>query len=410
MLTNITRQIRKAALLLAVLPAMLSGCTFLVPPQTEAPEEELKEILFFIPSPIVGTSSASQFVYVTAAEDWKVEIEYNGDQKDWVTLSALSGSKCDNFNLVLQWTANTAAEERSVLFTLTSGSESTSSILSQSGKTSGGGGAMEIKESVPSRGWLELPATDNTDLYFISHDMTVGNYTGRNYSYYYDVENLLARWVAYPLNKSLASSGSRTNAWGLDPKVPIPLQPVLFSGFKRGTDGNLYDRGHQQPSADRLEANSNKATFYGTNMTPQLGALNQRCWASLESAVRDWSYQFDTLYVVTGADVRGATHTSQDNYGKNVTIPTGYYKALLGYKKNGQFAGMNQTGGYTAIGFYFEHKSYTDSRETIKAQSMSIDELEKKLGIDFFVNLPGKIGQDYADKVESKVDTWWFNK
>jgi hypothetical protein len=42
---------------------------------------------------------------------------------------------------------------------------------------------------------------------------------------------------------------------------------------------------------------------------------------------------------------------------------------------------------------------------------MSIDDLEKKLGIDLFVNLPTVIGQATADKVEaqepSTVSWWW---
>ena len=40
-------------------------------------------------------------------------------------------------------------------------------------------------------------------------------------------------------------------------------------------------------------------------------------------------------------------------------------------------------------------------------QSMSIDELERRLGYDFFVNLPGVIGEDAAARVESEADDWW---
>ena len=38
---------------------------------------------------------------------------------------------------------------------------------------------------------------------------------------------------------------------------------------------------------------------------------------------------------------------------------------------------------------------------------MTIDELEKKTGMDFFVNLPAKAGQSLADKIESVKDSWW---
>ena len=38
---------------------------------------------------------------------------------------------------------------------------------------------------------------------------------------------------------------------------------------------------------------------------------------------------------------------------------------------------------------------------------MSISTLEEKLGIDFFVNLPEKVGQNMAGKIESTKDKWW---
>ena len=209
----------------------------------------------------------------------------------------------------------------------------------------------------------------------------------------------MAHWVAYPLNSGLVGSGSRTDDWGLDPKLPRNLQPVLDKGFRGG-----YDRGHQLPSADRLARAANIQTFYGTNMTPQEGSLNQKGWASLEGAVRDWSYKFDTLYVVTGCTVKGSTAVAYDNDNKAVTVPTGYFKALLGYQKTPTIGITPTTNGYTAIGFYYPHEGYSGS---YMAKSMTIDALEEKVGIDFFVNLPSSIGETLADKVESAIDPWW---
>ena len=40
-------------------------------------------------------------------------------------------------------------------------------------------------------------------------------------------------------------------------------------------------------------------------------------------------------------------------------------------------------------------------------QAMSIDALEEKLGIDFFVNLPAAAGKAQADKIETEVNNWW---
>ena len=42
---------------------------------------------------------------------------------------------------------------------------------------------------------------------------------------------------------------------------------------------------------------------------------------------------------------------------------------------------------------------------------MSIDRLEDMTGIDFFVNLPAKVGKEQADKIEAadpaNVALWW---
>lgn len=264
----------------------------------------------------------------------------------------------------------------------------------------GGGNviATELK-SDPVGAWMELPATTNKDLYFIHRKMTVDSKEYRNYSYFYDKDARLAHWVAYPLNETLIGKGSRSEKWTLDPKIPMKYQQILSSGYKGG-----YQRGHQIPSADRYAGGSNRTTFYYPNATPQKGELNEKAWATLEQMVRDWSKQMDTLYVVTGADLRGTTETAEDNEGTKIPVPVGYYKALLGYKKDASIG--KETGGYIGIGFYFEHKGYENS-SIMTTQAMTLDALEEKMGMDFFVNLPAAVGEDKAKQVESTKDAWW---
>lgn len=251
--------------------------------------------------------------------------------------------------------------------------------------------------------WMEMPAFEGgSDLYLITHDMEHKGKFMRNYTYCYSPEDKVALWVAYPLNKDLKGSGSRTDEWGLDPKVPREYQPILYKTYGDG----IYDRGHQLPSADRLDEAANISTFYFTNMAPQLSDLNQGAIANLENMVRDWSYQMDTLYVVTGSDLQGATEVAHDNEGNEITVPSGFFKALLGYDAGGS-AG-SETERYFGIAFYFEHKDgYAGGKAAIMEQSMSIDALEEKLGYDLFANLPAKIGDEAAAAVESSVDEWW---
>lgn len=352
-----------------------------------------------VPLKTAGYEASSQFVTVDAAGPWTITMDV-GEAEEWARVEPASGVGRRS-DIVLSWEINEGKDSRVCTLTVNAGEKTASATFTQNGTSGSGSGGetSEIKSDVPGK-WLELPATDDPDLYFITHDMVRTGKTVRNYSYYYSLDDRLAVWVAYPLNKGLIGSGGRTDEWNYDPKVPAKYQARLFSGYKGG-----YERGHQLPSADRYGGGINETTFYFTNMTPQRGELNGEAWATLEGMVRQWSYQMDTLYVVTGADIKGATDVAYDNNGDAVTVPEGYFKALLGYKKGGSIG--NATGGYIGIAFYFNHRSYSNNKNTIMGQSMTIDELEDKLGYNFFVNLPDKIGEDVAARVESEVDAWW---
>lgn len=347
----------------------------------------------------VSFAEGTQYMVVTAADEWTLTLSFGEAEEEWVNVSANAG-RPGSRKLVMAWSANEGDDARICRLTLTVGADIKTLDFVQRGHSSGGPFTpVEDLNPDPVPHWLELPATDDPDLYFFTHDMKHGGKTKRNYSFYLDPRALVAVWVAYPLNDNLAGKGSRTDAWGLDPKVPREYQAVLYSGFKG------YDRGHQLPSADRYGAGINETTFYGTNMTPQLGTLNQKAWASLEGKVRSWASSFDTLYVVTGCDIRGYTKTAKDNDGKEVAVPVGYFKALLGFKKSATLGNTAKQGGYTAIGFYFNHEYYDTSE--IMGQSMTIDELEDMMDIDFFPNLEATVGSDLYTKIESTEDSWW---
>ena len=354
-------------------------------------------------NPVVAAKEGSQYLTVEAKDNWTLSVEYSeltseeDIPEEWVSLSAKEG-KAGSKKVVLGWTRNYDEDQRSCKIVLSVGRDDVVLEFTQRGVKQNNPVAGLHSDPVP--GWLELPATDDPNLYFFTHDMQHGGVTKRNYSFYLDPQACLAVWVAYPLNNSLAGSGSRTDKWALDPKVPREFQPVIFSGFKGG-----YDRGHQLPSADRLTSGANEQTFYGTNMTPQKGELNQKAWASLEGKVRTWSNQFDTLYVVTGCDLNGYSDYAYDNDGKAIPVPVGYFKALLGFKKSGTIGNSTKQGGYTAIAFYFNHEYYADSE--IMGQSMTIDDLEDQMGIDFFPNLEARVGKDLYTKIESTPDSWW---
>ena len=257
---------------------------------------------------------------------------------------------------------------------------------------------------------MELAETKEDDGFeFFTHYMTLGDKTVRNYSFYWDYDNLVSPWVAYPLCAGNIGSGSRSDQWGLDPLLPDKKQPVLFKAY---TENNLYSRGHQIPSADRLSRDANIQTFYFTNMTPQDHKLNEGIWANLEDKVRTWAKKTgatagtDTLYVITGCFIGESKAKAHDNVGKAIAVPEGYFKALLRYKNNTS-VGHN---GFMACAFYLANKSDQGSTIT-KNMSMSVADLEKKLGYKLFVNLEQKVGAETAKTIKEEnpatVSWWW---
>ena len=384
---------------------------FLVLSFCSVPVDDQIQLNVSIKTPEVGPEAGQQFVNVKCGGDWTIALVGDRVEVDWATLSTYSGTGSKS-NIILSYQANTTGQPRSLKIVLDNGTTWTECSLTQSsagqspdGGTDDGGStddqspAPEGSTDMTKTGWLELPAMDNPNLSYFNHSFEMNGKTYRNYSFGWSQKDRVALWVAYPLCK-LYTNGSvgRTDEWALDPLLGED-SAAPFGGY-----AGDYARGHQLPSADRqccYEANAQ--TFYGTNITPQLNAHNEMIWADLEQKVRGYAKSSDTTYVVTGVVVSGKSKVERDSNGNNVTVPDAYFKAVLKYSKS------STLGTWNAAAFFLEHRAYSGS--VGKEHSMSIDELEKKTGIDFFVNLPAKIGEDQAAKIEAAIpansSVWW---
>ena len=328
----------------------------------------------------------SVFVVANCISQWELELDF-GENDPWASLSHTSGQGYKS-NILLNYDANTTGESRSLSIILTSGNKKSETVFTQNSTQQE---KHDYGADVTDCGWLELPETKAGDgLEWFCHHFNHNGVTKRNYSFYYSYDDYVSLWVAYPLNAKLIGSGSRSDAWAYDPLIPNNLQiNVLYPGISG------YQRGHQLPSADRYSGDSNPQTFYSTNMTPQRGKFNQNIWAGVEDKVRSWAKdgKADTLYVVTGCTVKGSTKKAIDRSGHSVTVPTSYWKACL----------KRTSSGWTACGIWLDH--YTSASFITRDDLFSIDELENKIGIDLFVNLPAKIGNSQAALVESTKPT-----
>lgn len=392
--------------------AAVAACCLLLLSSCEKPVGETMSVE--LRKTVVNSPAGQVFVSVKCSGTWTLSLAADNGAADWASLNVTSGEG-DRNNIILTYQANTGNSSRQLKVILDNGSSWVECSLKQyspdqdpddddsgnNGSGSGSGSGSSGSTATAKTGWMELPAMDNDALDYYSHSFSMNGKTYRNYTFGWSQNDLVAHWVAYPLcSLYLNGNVGRTEAWAYDPLLG-KYSSAPFGGY-----GGSYARGHQLPSADRqccYEANAQ--TYYGTNMTPQLNAHNEGIWLQLESKVRNIAKKSDTTYVVTGCITKGSTSKTVDSDGKSMTIPKSYFKAILKYNKS------STLGRWNAIAFYLEHKDYGKNAEVGKQHSMSIDELEKITGLDFFVNLPAKIGEGAAAQLEAAdpADSamWW---
>lgn len=206
------------------------------------------------------------------------------------------------------------------------------------------------------------------------------------------------RWTCYQMHAgNLDKNVTRNDAFQEDTDLPSGTRSTLSD-----YSGSGYSRGHLCPSADRLcSSEQNAQTFYLSNMQPQWQSHNAGLWLTVENQVRTWASNCDTLYVVKAATISDVTINGTTSAGiydakcnNRLPVPKYFYSALLALKN----------GKYYAIGIWTTHSNDAQSSTTLKSCAISIDELEKRTGIDFFCNLPDTV----EDEVEATLDlSYW---
>lgn len=232
---------------------------------------------------------------------------------------------------------------------------------------------------------------------------------GITYSVEWDNAKIANRWTCYELHEgNTMSTVGRHDDFKADPEVAVSSTLDDYSG-------SGFSRGHLCPSADRLcTVEQNKQTFFLTNMQPQYQSHNGGLWSRLESQVREYATNddytdthCDTLYVVKAATITDKVTIGEEQVdgvyaekcNNRLLIPKYFYMALLHYNK--------ELDAYQAIAFWTDHLGTTQSVADLSIYAISIDELEKRTGIDFFCNLPDVIEED----VESSIDLdFWHLK
>ncbi len=220
-----------------------------------------------------------------------------------------------------------------------------------------------------------------------------------NYSICYRESYEQAEWSAYRLDESqLVKNASRSNDFRPDPK--ISTGSASLADYK----ASGYDRGHLSPAADfSYSQNAMSETFYMSNMSPQKGSFNRGIWKDLEAQVRDWAKKFGRVYVVSGPILEKPAE-SYDSIGQNkVSVPEYYYKVILAplYEDENDRSSKEDSKSLAAVGFILPNQKCDDS---FFNYAVSIDEVEKRTGLDFFEKLEDSV----ENEAECSVDlTLW---
>ena len=223
----------------------------------------------------------------------------------------------------------------------------------------------------------------------IKNDIIV-QHTGFTLSYNEDHEQ--PNWVAYLLtaDEVFGNASSRDDNFREDPSVPTGS--ATLADYK----GSGYDRGHLIPAADqKWSSQAMDDCFFLSNMSPQTHTFNAGIWSKLESAVRTMAAQNQEICVVTGPILTDGPYKT---IGQNaVSVPNSFYKVILDYY------GPDKK----AIGFILAQ----DSKGDLRSFAVSVDDVEKLSGIDFFPSLPDNEENELESKFDVKLwDLSEFNR
>lgn len=189
------------------------------------------------------------------------------------------------------------------------------------------------------------------------------------------------KWTAHIATPDLITG----NLARIDSFLPDPL---VKTGTAVTADywNSGYDRGHLVPSADmRWNYDALKATYYYSNISPQVPELNRETWADLE----DWGRRYVNfskrrVFVVTGPVLRDGLPTMQKADRKNeVSIPEMFWKVIADLDGDQP----------KAIAFVMRNMKLDGPPISF---AVPVDSVEKLTGYDFLSSLD--------DAVEAKVE------
>ena len=219
---------------------------------------------------------------------------------------------------------------------------------------------------------MELPSHSDRD-YIIEYN---------GYTVSYDEASRIPFWVAYELTAEEANGSIGRSGKNFRPDDKVKVVQADNYDYR----GAGWSRGHMAPAGDfKWDDGAMWDTFYYTNCCPQDEKLNNGSWNVLENKVRTWARQFGSVYIVTGPII------GQNQGGKigvhGIVVPDAFFKAVLAYSDE----------AFHGIAFIMFNNS---TPQRLPESYLSINDLEKISGLDFFPELDDTVEETVEDNVD----------
>jgi endonuclease G len=193
-------------------------------------------------------------------------------------------------------------------------------------------------------------------------------------------------WVCERMDPSkLNGPFDRKDDFRVDPDLEGPRSEL--SDYK----GSGFARGHHAPAEDFSRSKERMSeSFFLSNMSPQVSAVNSGAWAKLEKRARKWVAEDEVTWIITGALLYDPAEddpstangwVEYSTIGAGVAVPTHLFKIVVGQDSDGNRAA-------TA---YVVPNEKLPAGYRIDTYRRSVRWIEERSGFDFMPELePGE--------------------
>lgn len=199
-------------------------------------------------------------------------------------------------------------------------------------------------------------------------------------------------WVCYRLFKvgEDAPGLGRIERFSIDDRTASKVTHDDYTGTG-------FDRGHMAPSAGiakRYGEAGWRQTYLMSNIAPQTPGLNQRPWEAFEARESDvYAEELGEIWITTGPIYEGPCEELTASRGRtDIRVPSSFYK-ILATVKDGRVELLA-----------LEMKQTDRDAAPIRRFVTTVDDLERRTGIDFFADLPDPV--EIAVEAASPAAFW----